>query len=72
MPKCYQNNGGRGVHYHAPLIHKIFGVSVNVINNIMRLLMIGCVLGNDFALILIIIGNVFGLRRLNLLYGRGD
>ena len=53
------------LHYHAALMHKFFGVSVNVINNIMRihcLLMIGSVLSNDFPLILIIIGNMLGLR----------
>ena len=52
-----------------------FGVSVNVINNIMRihcLLMIGSVLNNDFPLILIIIGNVLGLRGLNSLDRQGD
>jgi hypothetical protein len=62
-------------------MHKIFGVSVNVINNLMRihcLLMIGSVLSNDFPLILIIIiiiiGNVLGLRSscLNSLGRRGD
>ncbi len=54
------------LHYRAALVHKIFGVYVNVINNIMRtgidcLLMIGSVLSNDFPLILLIIGNVLGL-----------
>jgi hypothetical protein len=63
------------LHYHAALVHKIFGVSVNVIKNIMHihcLLMIGCVLSSDFPLNLVIIGNVLGLRGLSLLYGRGD
>jgi hypothetical protein len=63
------------LHYHAAHVHKIFGVSVNVINNIMRihcLLMIGSVLSNDFPLILIIIGNVLGLCCLNWLDRRGD
>jgi hypothetical protein len=53
----------------------ILGVSVNAINNIMSihcLLMIGSVLSNDFPLILIVIGNVLGLRGLNSLDRRGD
>jgi hypothetical protein len=56
------------MHYRAALVHKIFGVSVNVINNIISihcLLMIGSVLSNDFPLILIIIGNELQLRGLN-------
>jgi hypothetical protein len=63
------------LHYHAALLHKIFCVSVNVINNIMRihcLLIIGSILSNDVPVILIIIGNVLGLRGLNFLYRRGD
>ena len=63
------------LHYRAALVHKIFGVSVNVINNLMRincLLMTGSVLSNDFPLILIIIGNVLGLLGLNSLDRRGD
>ncbi len=63
------------LHHRAALMHKTFGVSVNVINNIMRmhcLLLIGSVLSNDFPLILIIIGNVLGLLGLNSLDGRGD
>ncbi len=62
-------------HYRAALMHKILGVSVNVMNNIMRihcLLMIGSVLSNDFPIILIIIGNVLGLRGLNSLDRQGD
>ncbi len=35
-------------------------------------MMIGRVLGNDFSLILIIIGNVPRMRGLNLLYGQGN
>jgi hypothetical protein len=57
------------------VVHKNFGVSVNVINNIMRihcLLVIGSVLSNDFPLILILIGNVLGLWGLNTLYELGD
>ncbi len=45
--------------------HKIFGVSVNVINNLMSIycfLIAGSVLSNDFPLIIIIIGNVLRLR----------
>ncbi len=56
-------------------MHKIFGVSVNVINNIMSiycLLIIGSVLSNDFPLILIIIGNMLGLLGLNSIDRRGD
>ncbi len=56
-------------------MHKNFGVSVNVTNNIMRihcLLMTGSILSNDFSLILIIIGNVLGLLGLNWLDRRGD
>ncbi len=52
------------LHCRAALMHKFFCVSVNIINNIMRidcLLMIGGVLSNDFPLILIIISNVLGL-----------
>jgi hypothetical protein len=63
------------LHYSAALMHKIFGVSVDVINNLMCihcLLMISSVLSNDFPLILIIFGNVLGLRGLNLLDRRGD
>jgi hypothetical protein len=62
------------LHYRAALMHKIFVVSVNVMNNPMRihcLLMIGSVLSNDFPLILIIIGNVLGLLGLNSLDWRG-
>ncbi len=43
------------LHYSAGRVHKIFGWSVNVINNLMRihcLLIIGSVLSNDFPLIL--------------------
>ncbi len=56
-------------------MHKIFGVSVNAVNNLMHihcLLMIGSVLSNEFPLIVIIIGNVIGLLGLNWLDGRGD
>jgi hypothetical protein len=63
------------LHYRAALVHNFFSVSVNVIDNIMRihcLLMISSVLSNDFPLILIIIGNVLGLRGLNWLDRRGD
>ncbi len=63
------------LHYRAALVHKIFGVSVNVINNIMRIhcfLMIGSVLSNYFPLIIIIIGNELRLWGLNLLDRRGD
>ncbi len=62
-------------HYSGALMHKIFGFSINAINNLMRihcLLMIGSVLSNDFPLILIIISNVLGLRGLNSLDRRGD
>jgi hypothetical protein len=51
------------------------GVSVNVNNNIMSihcLLVIGSILSNDFPRIIIIIGNVLGLRGLILLYRRWD
>ena len=64
------------LHYRAALVHKIFGVSVNVIHNLMHincLLMIGSVLSNYFLLIvLIIIGNDLRLRGLNSLDMRGD
>ena len=63
------------LHYRAAFVHKIFSVSVNVINNIMRIhcfLMIGSVLSNDFPLIIIIIGNVLGLLGLNRVDRRGD
>ena len=65
------------LHYRAALVHKNFGVSLNVINNLMRihcLLMIGSVLSNDFPLIVIIImiGNDLRLRGLNSLDRRGD
>jgi hypothetical protein len=63
------------LHYRAALMHKIFGVSVNILDNVMHihsLLMIGSVFGNDFPLILIIIGNVLRLRGLNWLDRRGD
>jgi hypothetical protein len=57
------------LHYRAPLMRKILSVSVNIINNIMRihcLRVIGSVLSNDFPLILILIGNVLGFRGLKL------
>jgi hypothetical protein len=59
-------------------MHKIFGVSVNVIHNLMRihsLFMIasGSVLGNYFPfIVVIIIGNDLRLRGLNSLDRRGD
>ncbi len=66
------------LHYRAARMHKIFGVSVNVIHNLMPrrihcLFMIGSVLGNYFPLIVvIIIGNDQRLQRLNSLDRRGD
>ena len=48
------------LHYRAAREHEIFGMYVNVVNNLMRihcLLMTGSVLSNEFPLILLIIAD---------------